>query len=161
MGHSSALYITSYLSIVLSKILPHSKTIKNARKLSIFSENDPHRLSNFLQTHTFWKFYHISRTYHKINYKNIWFAKVTIILITMAQVLFSIFFSKKIRTLMPLSRLQWTGTIHRRRAGGGGWQFTGGNWPSTIIKNKNFRGERVSAFPVLSHYVLNYFYVIQ
>ena len=29
LGHNSALHITSYLSIALSKILPHSKTIKN------------------------------------------------------------------------------------------------------------------------------------
>ena len=84
----SALHITSYLSTALSKILPHSKTIKNAKKLSVFGENDSRRLSNFLQTHIFWKFDHISRTYNQINYRNIWFAKVTIILIMMAQVLF-------------------------------------------------------------------------
>ena len=48
-----ALQFTSYLSIAPSKILPHSKTIKNAKKLSVFGENDSRRLSNFLQTHIF------------------------------------------------------------------------------------------------------------
>ena len=99
---NSALHFTSYLSIALSKILSHSKTIKSPKKLSVFGENDSRRLSSFLQTHIFWKFDHISRTYNQINYRNIWFAKVTIILIMMAQVLFSIFFPKKTRTLMPL-----------------------------------------------------------
>ena len=37
----------------------------------------------------------------------------------MTQVLFSIFFSKKIRTLTPLSRLHLTGPIHRVGGGGG------------------------------------------
>ena len=49
-----ALHSTSYLSIALSKILPHSKTIKNAKKLSVFGKNDSRCLSNFLQTHIFW-----------------------------------------------------------------------------------------------------------
>ena len=62
LGHNSVLNITSYLSIALSKILLHSKTIKNTKKLSVFGENDSRRLSNFLQTHIFWKFDHISRT---------------------------------------------------------------------------------------------------
>ena len=83
-----ALHFTSYLSIALSKILPHSKTIKNAKKLSVFGENDSRRLSNFLQTHIFWNFDHISRIYNQINYRNIWFLKVIIILIMTAQVLF-------------------------------------------------------------------------
>ena len=56
--------------------------------MSVFGENDSCLLSNFLQTHIFWKFDHISRTYNQINYRNIWFVKVTIILIMMAQVLF-------------------------------------------------------------------------
>ena len=90
-----ALHFTSYLSIALSKILPHSKTIKNAKKVSVFGENDSHRLSNFLQTHIFWNFDHISRIYNQINYRNIWFPKVIIILIMTAQVLFSMFFSQK------------------------------------------------------------------
>ena len=38
-----ALHITSYLSIGLSKILLHSKTVKNAKKLSEFGENDSRR----------------------------------------------------------------------------------------------------------------------
>ena len=48
-----ALHFTFYLFIALSKILPHSKTIKNAMKLSVFDENDSRCLSNFLQTHIF------------------------------------------------------------------------------------------------------------
>ena len=38
-----ALYFTSYLSIALFKILPHSKTLKDAEKLSVFCENDSRR----------------------------------------------------------------------------------------------------------------------
>ena len=48
-----ALHFTSYLSIALSKILAHSKTIKNAKKLLVFGENDSRRLSNYLQIHIF------------------------------------------------------------------------------------------------------------
>ena len=62
--------------------------MKNAKKLSVYGENDSRRLSNFLQAHVLWKFAHISRTYDQSNYRNIWFAKVTIILNIMAQVLF-------------------------------------------------------------------------
>ena len=72
--------------------------------MSVFGKSDSRRLSNFLQTHIFRKFDHISRTYNQISYRNIWFAKVIIINIMMTQVLFSIFFSKKTRTLMPLSK---------------------------------------------------------
>ena len=46
---------TSYISIELSKILPQSKIIKNAKKLLAFGENNSHRLSNFL--HIFIFFY--------------------------------------------------------------------------------------------------------
>ena len=53
LRRSSALHITSYLSIALSKILLHSKAIKNAKKLLIFGENDSCCLSNFLQTRIF------------------------------------------------------------------------------------------------------------
>ena len=42
------LHITSYLSIPLSKILPHLKTIINAKKLLIFGENDSRHFYNFL-----------------------------------------------------------------------------------------------------------------
>ena len=59
-----ALQFTSYLSIAPFKILPHSKTIKNAKKLAVFGENDSRRLSNFLQTHIFWNFDYISRIYN-------------------------------------------------------------------------------------------------
>ena len=48
-----ALRFTFYLSIALSRILAHSKTIKNAKKLSVFGENDSRCLSTFLQTHIF------------------------------------------------------------------------------------------------------------
>ena len=48
-----ALHFTYYLSIALSKILHHSKTIKKATKLSVFGENDSRRLYNFLQVHIF------------------------------------------------------------------------------------------------------------
>ena len=58
--------------------------------MSVFGENDSRHLYHFSQSHSFWKLVHISRTYNQINYSNIWFAKVTIILIMMAQVLFSI-----------------------------------------------------------------------
>ena len=102
-----ALHFTSYLSIALSKILPHSKTIKNAKKLSVFGENDSCCLSNFLQTHIFWNFDHISRTHNQINYRDIWFAKVTIILIMIVHVLFFYIFWKKTRTLMPLRWFPW------------------------------------------------------
>ena len=36
-----ALHFTSFLSIACFKILPHSKTIKNAKKLSAFGETIP------------------------------------------------------------------------------------------------------------------------
>ena len=45
--------------------------------LSVFDESDSRRLSNFLQTHIFWNLAHISRIYNQINYRNIWFPKVT------------------------------------------------------------------------------------
>ena len=88
------LSFTSYLSIALSKILPHSKT-KNAKKLAVFGKNDSCHSSNFLQTHIFWNFDHISRICNQISYRNIWFPKVIIILIMMAQVLFFNAFSEK------------------------------------------------------------------
>ena len=93
-----ALHLTSYLSIALSKILLHSKTIKNTKKLSVFGEND----FNFLQMHIFWNFDHISRIYNQVNCRNIWFEKVIILIMT-AQVLFYMFFPKKTHTLMLLS----------------------------------------------------------
>ena len=52
-------------------------------------------LPNFSQTHIFWNFDHISRTSNQINYRNIWFAKVMLILIMTAQVLFFDVFFKK------------------------------------------------------------------
>ena len=90
-----SLYFTSYLSIALSKILPHSKTLKNAENLSVFGENNSRRCFNFLQTHIFWNFDHISGIYNQINYRNIWFLKVIMILIMTAQVLFSTIFRKR------------------------------------------------------------------
>ena len=53
LRRSFALHFASYLSIALSKIFPHLKTIKIAKKLSVFGENDSRRLSSFLQTHIF------------------------------------------------------------------------------------------------------------
>ena len=98
------MHFTSYLSIALTKILPHSKTMKHAKKLSVFGENDSRCLSNFLQTHIFWNLDHISRIYYQINYRNIiWFPKVKTILIMAVKVLFfHFFFPKNTRTLMPL-----------------------------------------------------------
>ena len=90
-----ALHFTSYLSIALSKILPHSETIKNAKKLSVFVESDSLRLSIILQIHIFLKFDHISRICNQINYSNIWFPKVITVLIMTVQVLFFNVFSKK------------------------------------------------------------------
>ena len=82
----------------------NSASFKNNSKTKT-KKNGSCCLFNFLQTQIFWKFYHISRTYNQINYRNIWFAKLTRILIMMAQVhLFDIFFSKKAHTLMPLNR---------------------------------------------------------
>ena len=51
--HNFALQFTSYLSTALSKVLHHLKTVKNAKKLSEFGENDSRCLSNFLQIHIF------------------------------------------------------------------------------------------------------------
>ena len=103
LWHNSSLLITSYLSIALCKIMPCLEAIKKAKKLLVFGENDCHILSNFWQTHIFWECDHISRTYHQINYRSIWFSKVTVILLMMAQVLFLIFFPKKNHTLMSLA----------------------------------------------------------
>ena len=90
-----ALHFTSYLSIALFKTLSHSKTRKNAKKLSAFGENNSRCLPNFLQTHVFWNFDHISRTYNQINYRNIWLTKVIITLTMTAQMLFVDVFSEK------------------------------------------------------------------
>ena len=95
LRHSFALHFTSHLFIALSKILPHSKTIKNAKKLPVFGENDSCRLSNFLQTRIFWNFDHISRIYNQTNYRNIWFPKVIIILSWRHKCFFLTFFSEK------------------------------------------------------------------
>ena len=102
--------VLHYISIPICPLLfpkfcpikKHKKSLRNCRYLV---KNDPHRLSNFLQTHIFWNFDHISRIYNQINYTNIWFPKVIIILIMTAQVLFSMFFPKKTRNLMPLRLL--------------------------------------------------------
>ena len=63
--------------------------------MSVFVKNDSRRLSNFLKTHIFWNFDYISRNYNQINYWNIGFAKVIIILIMTAQVPFFDVFSEK------------------------------------------------------------------
>ena len=97
-----ALHFTSYLSIALSKMLPHLKVIKYGNKLSVFRENDSHCLSNFLHTHICWNFDHIFRIYNQINYRIIWFGKVIIILTSRHKCCFSMLFPKKTHTLMPL-----------------------------------------------------------
>ena len=53
LGRNSALYITSYLLIALSKIHPQSRAIKNAKKLLAFGENESLRLYDFSQIHMF------------------------------------------------------------------------------------------------------------
>ena len=57
--------------------------------MSVFGKNNSCRLSHFLQTHIFLNFDHTSRIYNQINYRNIWFPKVIIILTMTAQELFS------------------------------------------------------------------------
>ena len=105
LRHNFALHFTPYLSIALSKILPHSKTIKSAKKLSVFGENNTSRLSNFLQTHIFWKFDHICRICNQVNYRNIWLTRAAKILVMMAQVLFSNIFSEKDSYLNSIEEL--------------------------------------------------------
>ena len=107
------IHVLHYISLpiyplLFPKFCPHSKTIKNAKKLGIFGESDSRRLSNCLQTHIFWNFNDISRICNQINYRNIWFPKVIMILIMTAQVL-SMFFQKKTCTLIPLA-FCWTKT---------------------------------------------------
>ena len=63
--------------------------------MSVFGENNSRCLSNILQTHISWNFGHIFRTYNHINYRSIWFAKVIIVFIMTAQVLFFDVFSEK------------------------------------------------------------------
>ena len=43
----------------------------NAKKLLVFGEDDSRRLSNFLQSHFFLKFHHISRTCNQFDFRNI------------------------------------------------------------------------------------------
>ena len=47
-------YISLPIYPIHSKILPHSKTIKNTKKCSVFGKNDSYCLFNFLQTHFFY-----------------------------------------------------------------------------------------------------------
>ena len=105
------IHVLHYISLpiyplLFPKFCPHSKTITTAKKLGTFGESDSRRLSNFLQTHIFWNFNDISIIYNQINYRNIWFPKVIMILIMTAQVL-SMFFQKKTCTLIPLA-FCWT-----------------------------------------------------
>ena len=73
--------------------------IKSHLILMILGENDSRRWSNFLQTHIFWNFGHISRIYNQINYSSIWFLKVIMILVMTTQVLFFNDFSEKDQNL--------------------------------------------------------------
>ena len=103
LGHTFALHFTSYLSIALSKILPHSKTIENAKKLLVFGKNDSRCLSHFFEIHIFLNFDHIYRTCNQINYRDIWFAKSNNNSYhDGTSAFFRWFFSKKTCTLMPL-----------------------------------------------------------
>ena len=72
--------------------------------MSEFGENESRHLSNFLQTHIFWNFDHISRICNQINYRNIWFPKVIMILYMTEQVLFfQCFFQKRpVRFYFPM-----------------------------------------------------------
>ena len=83
-------YINSYFSVALSKILAHSKTTKNAKKLLVFVENNSRRLCDSLFFGTLIIFLESA----KINYRNIWFPKIIILIMT-AQVLFFNDFSEK------------------------------------------------------------------
>ena len=65
--------------------------------MSIFGKNNSPSLPNFLQTHI--NFDNVFRIYNQINYRNILFAKVIIILIMTAQVLFFDVFFQKIPVL--------------------------------------------------------------
>ena len=85
----------SNLSTTFSRILTHSKTIQNTKKLSVSDKYDSCRLSNFLQAHIFWNFDYISRTYNWIYYRTLWFAKLITILIRPIQVLIFDIFSEK------------------------------------------------------------------
>ena len=71
LRHYFSLHFTFYLSIELSKTLPHSKAIKNAKKVSVSGENNCRRLSKFLKTHIFRNIDRISRIYNQNNYRNI------------------------------------------------------------------------------------------
>ena len=54
--HTTKHFPENLIAIEMKKtkaILPHPKTIKNAKKLSVFGKNDSRRLSNFLRTHIF------------------------------------------------------------------------------------------------------------
>ena len=53
LGGNFALHFNFYLSIAFFKILSHSKTTKNAKKLLVFAGNNSRCLSNFLQTRIF------------------------------------------------------------------------------------------------------------
>ena len=55
LQHNFELHFTSYLSTAPSKILPYSKTIEKAKRLSAFGENDSRCLSYFSEVHIFLK----------------------------------------------------------------------------------------------------------
>ena len=63
--------------------------------MSVFGKSDSCGLSIFLQTHNFWKFDHICRTCNPINYRNTWFAKVIIFIMTAQVLLFDVFYKLK------------------------------------------------------------------
>ena len=85
------------------KFCPISKTIKNAKTLLVFGENNSPCSSILLHIHIFWNFEHISRVDYQISYRNIGFPKVIIFIVMATHVLFSMFLPKRTRTLMLLS----------------------------------------------------------
>ena len=64
LGHDCASYFTSFKSVALSTIPPHSKARKNTENFLIFGENNSCRLSKFSQTYIFTKFDHVSGTHN-------------------------------------------------------------------------------------------------
>ena len=62
--------------------------------MSVFGENNSRCLSKLLQSHIFWNVDHISGTYNQINCRNIWFAKVIILILTAQMPSFDVFYEK-------------------------------------------------------------------
>ena len=92
--------ILHYISLPIcplhfSKFCPIQKQWKTLRNCRYLVKTTLAIYLIFLQIHIFWNFDDISRIYNQINYRNIWFLKVIIILSMTLQVLFFNVFSKK------------------------------------------------------------------